>query len=389
MNPITELKQKRAAIVVKMREINERAENGLLNAEDRSAYDKAKADFSLMTDGISRQEEVEAAERAIALAGGVTPESGATKGNAFRDYLRSGRVSQELRALSADIDAEGGYMVPEDFRAEMIKALDDLVHVRRLSKIITVSGASDVGIPSITANMAVATWGTETASVVADSTLAFGKRLLKPSRLKAKLVVSRKLLRNSFMDAEQEVNAQLAMAFGLAMEQGYLTGNGTNQPLGLFTASADGIPTSRDVSAGNTTTAITSDNLFSVKYSVAQHYRGNASWLFHRDALGSIAKLQDGAGNYLWTPGLVAGQPDRLLGAPVYESEYVPNTFTSGLYVGLYGDFRYYWIADQLEVEIQRLVELHADSDQIGFIGRAATDGQPVLPAAFARVKLG
>ena len=181
---------------------------------------------------------------------------------------------------------------------------------------------------------------------------------------------------------------RMAYKMAVAMEKGYLTGNGTNAPLGLFTASNDGIPTTRDVSTGNTTTAIGADNLFATKFAVASQYRAGASWLFHRDTVASISKMQDGAGNYLWTPGLVAGQPDRLLGAPVYESEYVPNTFTTGLYVGMYGDFKYFWIADSLNFEIQRLVELYATNNQVGFIGRAASDGQPVLSAAFARVKL-
>ena len=82
------------------------------------------------------------------------------------------------------------------------------------------------------------------------------------------------------------------------------------------------------------------------------------------------------------------GQPDMLLGRPFYANEYVPNTFTTGLYVGIFGDFSYYWIADALSLEVQRLEELYAEANQVGLIGRLETDGQPVLPEAFARVKL-
>ena len=388
MNKITELKQKRAAIVASMREINERADNGMLSAEDRSAYDKAKADFDLMSDAIKRHEEVEATERALADVQGSTPEGNKTV-NAFRDYLRTGRISSELRAMSADTDGEGGYMVPEEFRATVIKGINDLVHIRQLATVIPVAGASDLGIPTMTADIEDADWTTEVATVNEDTALTFGKRTLKPTILSKLIKVSQKLLRNPAIDAEAFMAERMAYKFAVAMEKGYLTGNGTNAPLGLFTASNDGIATSRDVSIGNTSTAIGGDNLFAVKYAVASQYRANASWLFHRDAVGAVAKLQDGAGNYLWQPGLSAGQPDRLLGSPVYESEYVPNTFTSGLYVGLYGDFKYFWIADSLNFEIQRLVELYAANNQVGFIGRAASDGQPVLGAAFARVKLG
>jgi HK97 family phage major capsid protein len=69
-------------------------------------------------------------------------------------------------------------------------------------------------------------------------------------------------------------------------------------------------------------------------------------------------------------------------------SEFAPNTFTTGLYVGIVGDFSFYWIVDALSFVLQRLVELYAESNQAGFIGRYEGDAQPVLEEAFARVKL-
>lgn len=76
-----------------------------------------------------------------------------------------------------------------------------------------------------------------------------------------------------------------------------------------------------------------------------------------------------------------------LLGLPVLMSEYVPSTYTTGLYVGMLADFSQYWIADNLNMTVQRLVELYAESNQIGFIGRMEVDGMPVLAEAFVRLK--
>ena len=45
-------------------------------------------------------------------------------------------------------------------------------------------------------------------------------------------------------------------------------------------------------------------------------------------------------------------------------------------------------IADSLDVQVQRLSELYAASNQTGFIFRAETDGAPVLAEAFSRVTL-
>jgi HK97 family phage major capsid protein len=77
-----------------------------------------------------------------------------------------------------------------------------------------------------------------------------------------------------------------------------------------------------------------------------------------------------------------------LLGIPVIRSEYVPNTFTTGLYVGLIGDFSFYHVCDSLAMSLQRLTERYADTSRVGFIGRMESDGLPALEEAFARVKL-
>ena len=83
------------------------------------------------------------------------------------------------------------------------------------------------------------------------------------------------------------------------------------------------------------------------------------------------------------------GAMDQLKGSPLYMSEYVPNTFTTGQYVGMYGDFSRYAICDSLALRIKRLNELYAENSLVGFIFEKETDGAPVLPEAFARMKTG
>lgn len=217
--------------------------------------------------------------------------------------------------------------------------------------------------------------------------MSFGMRELNPHPLAKYIKVSRKLLRK-VPGAEALVRDRLAYKFAVTMENAYLNGDGAGQPLGLFTASDSGVPTSRDVSTGNTTTSIKFDGLMEAKYTLKSQYWRAARWLFHRDAVKQIAKLKDGEGQYIWQSSVREGQPDMLLGFPVYVSEYVPNTFTTGLYVGILGDFSHYWIADALEMEIQRLDELFAATNQVGFVGRWESDGMPVLAEAFVRVTL-
>jgi HK97 family phage major capsid protein len=98
--------------------------------------------------------------------------------------------------------------------------------------------------------------------------------------------------------------------------------------------------------------------------------------------------MKDGEGNYLWRAGLQGDRGDTILDVPIIMSEYAPHTFTTGLYVGIIGDFSNYWIADALSMEIQVLVELFAATNQNGYVLRKETDGRPVLEEAFVRVTL-
>lgn len=291
-------------------------------------------------------------------------------------------------ALTQGVDSEGGYLTPPtEWIDALIKNVDDLVFIRQWATVHRVVGSDSLGVPSLDNDPADADWTSEVGSVNADSTMSFGKRELKPNALSKLLKVSRKLLRNT-PNVETLVRERLAYKFGITEEKAYLTGTGASQPLGLFTASADGISTNRDERGSNTTSAIGADTIFDVMYKLKQQYWANARWLWHRDAMKQIAKLKDSQNRYLFMPSMVAGQPDLLAGRPFHMSEYAPNTFAANAYVGLFGDFSHYWIVDNLMMEVQRLDEKYADTREVGFIGDKDTDGMPALEEAFVRVQM-
>lgn len=412
---LRELMEKRARLINEARGVVEGAEkeNRNLTAEEQTRYDKLIADALELKARIDRASQLaeEEARGAQAYqssdvrnqpqqdgeARSQNPRETAEYRQAFNSFLRgglSGLSAVEHRALQSDINTSGGYLVtPQQFVNELIQAMDNLVYIRQWATTYQVPTAQSLGAPSLEADPADPTWTGEIASASEDSTMSFGRRELYPHMLSKLIKVSNKLLRQ-VPNAEALVRARLAYKFAVTMEAAYLTGDGQGKPLGVFTASNDGIPTTRDVSTDNTSTAVTMNGLINAKYALKAQYHANAKWLFHRDGLKQIAKLRNdeggaGTGDYLWQPAVIEGQPDRLLGLPIFMSEYVPNTFTSGLYVGILGDFSYYWIADATDVAVQRLVELYAATNQVGLIGRIESDGMPVLGEAFARVKLG
>lgn len=309
---------------------------------------------------------------------------------AFRAYLVNGRgalTEQQVRALNMGSDPEGGFlMAPQQFVQQLLQAVDDMVAIRRLGTVQQITTAESLGVPTLDTDLTDADWTSELSTGSQDDSLRFGKRELRPNPVAKRVKISRTLLRRSALNPETIVRQRMEYKFGVTQEKAFMTGDGNKKPLGLFTASADGIPTSRDVATGSAT-GITADGLIDAKYTLKSQYWRNARWMFHRDAVKIIRKLKDANDQYVWQPGLAADRPDVILDSPYEVNEYVPNTFTNGNYVGMFGDFSFYWIVDALAMDVQRLVELYAESNQVGFIGRMESDGMPVMAEAFVRLK--
>jgi HK97 family phage major capsid protein len=260
--------------------------------------------------------------------------------------------------------------------------------LRSMATVIPLTGAESLGVPTLNADIDDPEWTTELAIGDEDTTLAFGKRRLTPHPVAKWIKVSKELLRSAAISVESVVRERLAYKFGAVQETAFMTGTGAGQPLGIFTASNSGISTSQDVSTGNTNTTITADGLINAKYGLEAQWLGSPSlrWIMHREVVAFIRKLKDGEGQYLWQPGLAQDRPDVILNVPVLVSEFAPHAFTTGKYLAIIGDLSYYWIADNMSLQIQRLVELYAATNQDAFMGRMALDGMPVLEKAFIRV---
>jgi HK97 family phage major capsid protein len=403
-----QLRRERARLINEARAILDGAEAAQrnLDAQEQERYDKLDADIESHTERIDREErqaerDQEGGERLegdpILPGGEAQAQQRTAEQREFRRFLTSRAAPEvislqgyrEERALEAGGDAAGGYTVDqESFVGQLLKFVDDSVFIRQYATVMPVTSAESLGVPTLEADPSDADWTVELDTGSDDSAMEFGKRELRPHPLAKGIKVSRKLLRVSALNVETLVRERLGYKFSVTAEKAYLTGDGAGKPLGMFTASTNGISTSRDVSADNTTTAITADGLINALYSLKEAYQRRAMWMFHRDAIKMIRKLKSNDNQYIWQAGLAGGQPSTILDKPYLMSEFAPNTFTTGLYVGIVGDFSFYWIADALAMEIQRLDELYARTNQVGFVGRLESDGMPALEEAFARVKL-
>ena len=415
MSKLQEMRDARGKAIADARTILDKAdaEKRSLSTEESTNYDVAFAKAEELRASITREESLATAERDAAEASlrskdaAKDTKSGKSVDDETRAMGRTGTeeynsafgrllshgarslTEKEVRALQADSDTAGGFTVaPMQFVNKLLKDVDNLVFIRQRATKYSLASAASMGVPTLANDISDADWTTELATGNEDNSISFGFRELHPHPLAKRIKLSNKLLRMSTIGVEALVRARMAYKFAVSQEKAFMTGMGVNQPLGIFTASANGIPTSRDVSTGNTTTSLTFDGLIEAKYSLKGQYWNNADWIFHRDALKMLTKLKDGEGQYIWRESVRDGEADRLLGRPIIMSEYAPNTFTSQLYVGMLGDYSNYWIADALDFQVQVLKELYAETNQTGYIGRLETDGMPTMAESFVRIKL-
>lgn len=398
-----ELRQLRAKDIHDARQILDDAEannGGVLTTEKRSEYEKFIAAAEEKRERIERIENLEKVESNLGelrervskpeavIESRRNEDRQSVERRAWNNFLRDG--SSEYRGLVADTNNSGGYLVaPLEYNNELIKTVDELVPIRQISTKKTLERALALGTPSYT-KMANASWTSEVNIASADTTAATGRKDLTPAKLSKLIKVSNKLLQFGTVDPQATVIEDMARCFAESEEAAYTTGDGSsNSPLGVFTASASGIPTSRDYAGANTTTAIKGDTLIGATYQLKDAHRRKSSWIMHSDAMLQVATLKDDNGQYLFRAGLSTDTPDTICGRPAFTSGFAPNTFTAGNYVAVLGDFSYYWIVEVPSAgEVKRLDELYAGTDEVGFIGRRYLTGGPVLSEAFVRIAL-
>ena len=391
MNTVIELRTQRAKIWENAKNFldSKRNDKGILSAEDTEIYERMEKEIVDLGHEIDRQERMDALEREMALP---VNQPITTKPNAMKVDEKTGRASkayaedfgQHLRGkrllhnvLSEGVDANGGYLCPEEFERQIVDGLKEQNVMRTLCKVITTQNERKI---PVAATHSTAAWTAENAAYT-ESDPTFSQKTIDAYKLTDLVKVSIELLDDSAFNLEQYIAGEFAYAFGAAEEQAFCVGTGSGQPTGLFTANgADvGVTTA-------SATAIAADEVISLIYSLKSPYRKNAKFLMNDATVALLRKLKDGNGVYIWQPSLVAGQPDKLLGYDIYTGPYVPTVAASAFTIA-FGDFQNYWIADRAGRTVQRLNELYSTNGQVGFVGTERVDGKIILPEGIKLLK--
>ena len=298
------------------------------------------------------------------------------KGRASNEYkdamltaLRS-NFRQVSNVLQEGVDADGGYLVPDEYDTRLIQKLEENNIVRSLATTIKTSGEHKINIASTTP---AANWVEEGGQLTFGET-AFDQKILDAHKLHVAVKVTEELLYDNAFGLENFLIDSFGKAIGNAEENAFLNGTGSGQPTGIF-ATKDG---------GTYITAKTTgaDAIIELVYSLKRAYRKNAAFIMNDKMIATIRTYKDNNGAYMWQPALVQGEPDRLLGYPVYTSQYAPEDSIA------FGDFSYYNIGDRGVRSFKQLTELFAGNGMIGYVAKERVDGKLVLPEAVQILKV-
>lgn len=394
MNKILELREKRAKAweAAKAFLDTKRNDSGLLSAEDAATYDKMEADVVALGKEIDRLERQAAldAELNKPVNSPITGKPGVPRG----EEPKMGRASDEYRKAMLDalrcnfkrvsnvleegVDANGGYLVPDEYDRRLIDGLTESNVMRSLATTITTSGEHKI---NIAATKPAASWIEEGGALTfGDAT--FDQILLDAHKLHVAIKVTEELLYDNAFDLEGYILDQFSKALGNAEEDAFLNGDGVGKPLGIFAASGGG-----QIGVTTADQTIVADEIINLVYALKRPYRKNAVFITNDQTLSIVRKLKDDTAAYIWQPSYQAGEPDRLLGYPVYTSPYVP-TLAAEKPVIAFGDFSYYNIGDRGTRSFAELKELFAGNGMVGFVAKERVDGKLVLPEAVQIMKV-
>ena len=355
--------------------------NGNLSAEDKETYSRMEAEIEELTNSIERQQRAERREQELS-----KPVNSPITGKPYKDEpqgeVKTGRASDEYKkamltalrsnfrqvsnVLQEGVDADGGYLVPEEYDHRLIDVLTEENIMRGIATKITTSGEHKI---NIAATKPAAAW-IEEGEALSFGDATFEQKILDAHKLHVAIKITEELLYDNAFGLENYIITEFGKALANAEEDAFLNGDGVGKPTGIFDKTKGG------ESIGTLTAALKSDDILDLIYKLKRPYRKNASFIMNDATLAQIRKLKDNNGQYLWQPSYQANEPDKILGYNIRTSAFAPTDAIA------FGDYKYYNIGDRGSRSFKQLNELFAGNGMIGYVAKERVDGHLILPEA-------
>ncbi len=285
---------------------------------------------------------------------------------AFEAYLRSGDddglrgLELDGKAMSTAVAGDGGYLVDPQTADTIQSVLKSTASLRAVANVVNVEATSyDVLIDHSDVGSG---WATETDPSVETGTPSIERITIPLHELSALPKASQRLLDDSAFEIETWLAGRIADKFARAEAGAFISGDGIDKPKGILAhPSVDNdiwtwgnigyivTGTSGDFDASNP-----ADAIIDLVYALDAEYRAGAKFVMNSKTAGAVRKMKDMDGRFLWSDGLAAGEPARLLGYPVLIAEDMPDIGTDATPIA-FGDFGAgYTIAERPDTRILR-----------------------------------
>lgn len=332
--------------------------------EIRSFQEEVKSKFEQQEDRFTMIQTKSITSGRPALSIAATEEAPHQK--AFAAYLRSGDddglrgLTLEGKALNTAVAAEGGYLVDPQTAATIQGVLRSTSSIRSIANVVNVEATSyDVLVDHSELGSG---WATETAALTETATPQIERVSIPLHELAAMPKASQRLLDDSAFDVETWLAKRIAEKFARAEAAAFVNGDGVDKPTGFLTHSTVANDAWAWGSLGYVATgangdfsgANPADAIVDLVYALDAEYRANASFVMNSKTAGAVRKMKDADGRFLWTDGLQAGEPARLMGYPVVIAEDMPDITADATAIA-FGDFGAgYTVAERPEMRVLR-----------------------------------
>jgi len=284
---------------------------------------------------------------------------------AFQTYLRSGDddglrgLEVEAKGLTTAVAADGGYLVDPQTSDTVATVLKSSASLRAIANVVNVEATSyDVLVDHTELGFG---WATEAAATETD-TPQFDRISIPLHELSALPKASQRLLDDAAFDVEGWLAGRIADKFAAAEAEAFIKGDGVDKPKGFLTHTAvdDAFWTWGNIGYiatgvdGDFAAGTPAESIVDLVYSLGARYRANAAFVMNSKTAGAVRKMKDADGRFLWSDGLAAGEPARLMGYPVLIGEDMPD-IALGTTAIAFGDFtKGYTVAERPDLRILR-----------------------------------
>jgi len=259
---------------------------------------------------------------------------------AFRAYLENPEENAQRAALSLT-NANGGYLLPFVLDPTIVLTNTGSANPwRRISNVKTTTSNTWNGVNSAGVNAA---WLSE-GGTVTDNSPTVANIVVTPAKAAAWVFGSYEVLEDT--DFGQQLPGLLADAKDRLEENAFSVAGGSYPGTGAVTGATTVVTTA-------TTLVIAVGDVYATQGALPPRFRNapGCSWVANVAIINAFRQLDTAGGSSFWT-NLGKGQPETLLGAPIYESSSMSATKSVGSLEAIFGDFGQFIIVDRVGVSM-------------------------------------